>query len=215
MTPSPRLTEFQLEVTRTFFELPSSGGFLLGGGAGLLAAGLTDRPTHDLDFFRSTKSVTAARDEFESAVTARGWTVRRLRDHEDFVRLQVTASETLLVDLCLDSPPVRAATMTIAGPTFDPDELAGRKVVALFGRAEARDFSDVQALLAHYGKDELLALAREVDEGFETVVFAEMLRSVSRHPDEALTSGGATAAEVRGTFITWADELQKPTAEGS
>lgn len=43
------LTAFQVEVARLFFGLPASEGFLLAGGGALLASGLTDRPTHDLD----------------------------------------------------------------------------------------------------------------------------------------------------------------------
>jgi hypothetical protein len=45
------LSAFQLEVARLFFALPASQGFLLAGGAALLAQPLTARPTEDLDFF--------------------------------------------------------------------------------------------------------------------------------------------------------------------
>jgi hypothetical protein len=45
------LPAFQLEVARVFFALPASNGFLLAGGAALLAKHLTARPTEDLDFF--------------------------------------------------------------------------------------------------------------------------------------------------------------------
>jgi hypothetical protein len=44
------LTDFQTEITRLFFSLPASNGFLLAGGGALLATGLTARPTQDLDF---------------------------------------------------------------------------------------------------------------------------------------------------------------------
>ena len=47
----PGLPPFQLEVARMFFALPASRGFLLAGGAALLAQRLTARPTEDLDFF--------------------------------------------------------------------------------------------------------------------------------------------------------------------
>ena len=47
----PDLSAFQLEVARLFFTLPASQGFLLAGGAALLAQHLTARPTEDLDFF--------------------------------------------------------------------------------------------------------------------------------------------------------------------
>lgn len=39
------LTDFQLEVARSFFALPASDGFLLAGGGTLLANGLTDDVT--------------------------------------------------------------------------------------------------------------------------------------------------------------------------
>jgi hypothetical protein len=40
-----------MEVARLFFALPGSAGFLLAGGAALVAQHLTTRPTEDLDFF--------------------------------------------------------------------------------------------------------------------------------------------------------------------
>ena len=72
---SPELTAFQLEVTRLFFRLPESKGFLLAGGAALLAQHLTTRPTEDLDFFTAAERghVPAARDALESATRQRGW----------------------------------------------------------------------------------------------------------------------------------------------
>ena len=60
----PELTAFQLEAARLFFALPASSGFLLAGGAALLAQHLTARPTEDLDFFTAPERghVPAARD---------------------------------------------------------------------------------------------------------------------------------------------------------
>ena len=60
----PDLSAFQLEVARLFFALPDSRGFLLAGGATLLAQHLTTRPTEDLDFFTAPEGghVPAARD---------------------------------------------------------------------------------------------------------------------------------------------------------
>jgi hypothetical protein len=48
---APALTEFQREVARLFFSLPESDGYLLAGGAALVASELTARPTQDLDLF--------------------------------------------------------------------------------------------------------------------------------------------------------------------
>jgi hypothetical protein len=52
----PDLPAFQLEVARLFFALPASQGFLLAGGAALLAQHLTARPTEDLDFFHRPRA---------------------------------------------------------------------------------------------------------------------------------------------------------------
>jgi hypothetical protein len=205
--PRDGLTSVQLELAHVFFALDASNGFVLAGGAALLASELTSRPTEDLDFFQSAPSVVRARDELEAAAINRGWRVKRIRDHESFSRLQIDASETVLVDLCMDSPPIRTPVITVAGPTFAPDELAGRKVVALFDRAEARDFADVFDLLRRYGKNELLGLAREIDGGFDRAVFVDMLRSIERHDDYLLAVGGAEPAAVRAAFLAWAAEL--------
>ena len=77
---SPELTAFQLEVARLFFGLPESKGFLLAGGAALLAQHLTTRPTEDLDFFTALERghVPAARDALESAARQRGWGTERI-----------------------------------------------------------------------------------------------------------------------------------------
>src|SRR2546423_9895977 len=134
MTDPGPLSAFQQEVASVFFDLAASEGFLLAGGAALVANQLTTRPTQDLDFFRSTSTVTAARDELEQAAAERGWPARRIRDEATFVRLLIEGPETVLVDLCLDSPPIRPPVKTPLGPTFAPDELAARKVIAVFDR---------------------------------------------------------------------------------
>jgi hypothetical protein len=66
----PGLPPFQLEVAQMFFTLPASRGFLLAGGAALLAQHLTARPTEDLDFFTAPECghVPAARDALGARV---------------------------------------------------------------------------------------------------------------------------------------------------
>src|SRR2546423_2867012 len=207
MTDPGPLSAFQQEVASVFFDLAASEGFLLAGGAALVANQLTTRPTQDLDFFRSTSTVTAARDELEQAAAERGWAASRIRDEATFVRLLIEGPETVLVDLCLDSPPIRPPVETPLGPTFAPDELAARKVIAVFDRAEARDFADLFSLLDRFPKDVLLRLANEIDPGFDIKTFGQMLRTVRRHDDSQLVSGGAPPGEVRTVCLDWATEI--------
>jgi len=132
----------------------------------------TTRPTHDLDFFTSPGrgEVPAARDEFIAAARALGWDLQIARDQPTFSRIQITGADELLVDIALDATPGHSPVASIAGPTLDPSELAGRKVIALFDRAAARDFVDVFMLSSSFGRDELLSLAAEVNASFDPQV---------------------------------------------
>lgn len=66
------LTGPQLEVLQVFFDLPESVGFVLAGGAGLLAAGISTGPTEDVDLFTTAPSVIDAGDALEDVARARG-----------------------------------------------------------------------------------------------------------------------------------------------
>lgn len=111
------------------------------------------------------------------------------------------------MDLALDAGPTLPPTLTFLGPTFDREELAGRKVVALFDRAEARDFTDVYALSATYSKDLLVTRAAQQDPGFDTSVFAQMLGSLSRFGDRDLPIALDEVPALRRFFAVWAAEL--------
>ncbi len=205
------LTDFQREVARLFFDLPQSAGFLLAGGAALIAQELSLRATQDLDFFTSAGEgdVAAARDSLEQVARDHGWTVRRVRVAPTFCRLVVSGrEEELLVDIAVDSPPGLPPVVSLAGPTYDPEELAGRKVLALFDRAEARDFVDVYALAHRYGKPLLLERAAEVDVGFDIQVFMQMLGSFDRFKDTDVPFDDVGA--LRRFFAAWHDELRSP-----
>jgi hypothetical protein len=141
----------------------------------LAAQHLTTRPTQHLDFFTrvGATNVPAARDALEIAAHEQGWSIKRIRDEATFCRPIINGADNLLVDLVLDSPPQQPATASLIGPSFAPEELAGRKVVALFDRAEARDFADVLELSGHFTKDDLLQQATLVDPILDQRIFAQ------------------------------------------
>ncbi|GGG29765.1 hypothetical protein GCM10007304_49470 [Rhodococcoides trifolii] len=60
------LTDFQTTVAHLFFTTPASDGFLLAGGAALLAQQMTTRPTQDLDFFTSAAGAVSPTPETNS-----------------------------------------------------------------------------------------------------------------------------------------------------
>jgi Nucleotidyl transferase AbiEii toxin, Type IV TA system len=144
------LTPLQVRAARLFFTLPASAGFAVAGGAALIARGLITRPTQDVDLFLldirlSTVALAAA--AFENAMDHQGWTHTRIRNHPEFIRPSIAdGHDSLVVHLGRDSPAAEATGPTQLGPTLSPRDLAARKTLALFGRAEPRDFADVHDL---------------------------------------------------------------------
>ena len=203
------LTDFQIAVARLFFGLAASDGFVLAGGAALVVSGLTTRPTEDLDLFgeRGRAQVTAASAQFTAAATERGWVVSPVQVSDSFVRLHVQGEEELRVDIAIDVAPNHPVVVSIVGPTYDPEELAGRKLVALFDRAEARDFADVFVLARRFDLDLMLARAGEVEQGLDRLVLASMIRSISRFSDDELPINPGEVSELRTFFARWADQL--------
>lgn len=74
--------------------------------------------------------------QLRTAALERGWEFEALHESEMFVRLRLASSDTLLVDLATDVAPGRPPHLTVVGPTFDQEELAGRELLALFDRAK-------------------------------------------------------------------------------
>lgn len=205
------LTTFQVDVARIFFGLKASGGYLVAGGAALLACNLIARPTEDLDLFASTPitSVIEAKTAFVGALERRGYKVTVLQDGSTFCRMVVERSpEDVLVDLAIDSPPRSAPTVTLLGPTLAPLELAGRKLLALFGRAEARDFADVYVLAQRFGKDALLEQAEALDAGFGRDVLAQMMGTLGRFADDEIPLAASELPAAKVFFTAWAKELR-------
>lgn len=208
------LTPLQVSAARLFFSLPQSVGFAVAGGAALIARGLIQRPTRDVDLFlldTAVSTVAAAAAAFETAIYRRGWSHKRVIDQQDFVRLMISDDrEDLIVDLGRDSPAAEPVGTTDLGPTLSSRDLAARKTLALFGRAEARDFADVYALADIYGRDRLLKWAADDDPGFDRQVFADMLASMDRLTDEDLPVDAPTVPALRAYFRNWTAELTEP-----
>lgn len=212
------LTPLQVQATQLFFSLPGSAGFAVAGGVALIARGLIQRSTRDVDLFlveTDASTLAAAVAAFETAMDGQGWSHRRALDQQDFVRLAITdGRESLVIDLGRDSPPAETADSTELGPTLSSRDLAARKTLALFGRAEARDFTDVYDLAQRYGRDRLLGWAAEDDAGFDRQVFADMLATIDRFADDDFPASSAQASAVRAYFDEWAAELQAPSQDG-
>lgn len=206
------LTIFQIEVAHTFFRLNASEGYVVAVGAALVASELIRRRTQDLDLFTSAPvvSIFAAKESFLKAISRRRWTVTVIHDSPTLCRLVVIdRDDEVLVDLAVDSPPHLPATTTLLGPTLAPLELAGRKLLALLGRAEARDFADVCVLAERFGEDALLIEARVADPGFDKHVLAQMMTTLDRFFRRRNPGSAEIVPEIRLFFARWAGELSR------
>jgi hypothetical protein len=114
-----------------------------------------------------------------------------------------------LVDLAVDSPPHDRPTVTVLGPTLAPLELAGRKLLALFGRAEARDFADVYVLAERFGTQALIEEAQTLDAGFDLDVLAQMIGTIGRFGEDEIPLAEEQRALARRFFAEWATELRE------
>jgi hypothetical protein len=137
--------------------------------------------------------------------------------HDRLARLTVASGVTSArVELGVDwreNEPVRLAV----GPVLHPDDAVANKVCALFGRAEVRDYVDVDAILTsgRYTEAELVDLAAGHDPGFDLSWFAEALAAIDRLPDSLFQPYGLEPKDVaalRFRMTGWAARIRETDA---
>jgi len=147
------------------------------------------------------------REQFLREVEVRGWKCDVLQSDPVFARLLVKGADAVLVDIAIDVAAQYPPQFSILGPTFNYEELAGRKLLALFDRAEARDFADVFVLAQHFGKELLLVRASEIEISLNIDALAQMMRSIVRLSDWELPIDESLLKDLRFFFEEWANEL--------
>ena len=176
-----------------------SRGFALAGGSALVALGVVDRLTRDLDAFIAAEPRNPPGDvrplarSFTSALTAEGWTVQLVRDHITFARLLATLDgETIEVDLAVDSPPLFPLQQVDGIPALTAEDLATRKVLA-----------------TRLGRPECIAWAQQLDSGVSEHDVADAFMRLERLGDDELPCVPAKRAAVRTWFVDWTTELRR------
>lgn len=205
------LDPLQERIARLALSMPGAEGLALAGGGAMLAHGLVDRPTQDVDLFSPDADIAGLASTLVARLSDAGFTVAVEARGETYARLTVTESSggVCKVELARDAR-IRRPVHLEVGPVVDVEEIAADKVLALFDRAAARDFVDVAALLRRFDADRLLRLAAEKDRGFDLPHFAHALRRVQRFDDEDFAALGLAAddiAAIRADAVAWADAL--------
>lgn len=209
------LTRLQEKVAKIVLSAAEPYEFALAGGAGLVAAGLSARPTEDLDAF--SWAVTDVREAAEAVIAALeigGFDVERERCGSNFVRMFATDADDLRrrrqvkIELGRDYiawPPID----TRLGRVLCSRDLSANKVLALFSRIRPRDLCDVAILSTQCDLEQVLLDARTKDLGFSRSILAEMIHMVMAEPDSEWPTT-LNSETVRG----FGDQLAKALEEG-
>lgn len=211
-----RLTALQREAARLLFGLPESAGFALAGGSALVALGVIDRPTRDLDAFIAAQHSDPPGDvnplvrAYKSALVGHGWSVELIRRHATFARLVAALDgETIEIDLAVDSPPLFPIEHVNDIPTLAAEDLAARKILAVLDRAEGRDFTDLWILAQRCGRDKCIVWAQQLDPGVTDSSIAHAFDQLARLRDDELPCQRREQPDVRQWFAQWSTDLRR------
>lgn len=194
-------------------------GFALAGGNALIAHGIIDRPTQDVDVFSDEEgAVEAAAGAVQGALREAGFDADRRDDTEDLADVFygigeglaewiVTASdgEQMMLQLAYFDRTRNPVIMDV-GPVLDLEDVVGGKVCALASRAEPRDYVDTSAALRRYSIEQVIGFARRLDPGLTDRDFADAGRRLDQWGDGVFRPFGLGPREVlrlRKRFAAW------------
>lgn len=207
------LTPLQQRLLDAIGQLPEAAGFALAGGAALIVRGTVDRRTNDLDFFIGRADVEADTictmvAAVERALGEAGIGSQREVVSDTFARLTVvTEHEECRIDLAVDVR-IRPVEQDPQVALVSLEELAADKILALFGRAAARDYQDVAALRRHFSWTVLFELAREKDSGFSLERFLEAVAAFDRLDADEFDTSRAGYERLRAEVAAWPSEIR-------
>jgi predicted nucleotidyltransferase component of viral defense system len=212
------VSEFHREVAAVALRAAAPHGFALGGGNALIAHGIIDRFTQDVDVFSDEQGgVEAAADAVEAALREAGFGTER-RDKtgladifyglgEGLAEWIVTGpdGEQMMLQMAYFDRARRPVTMDV-GPVLDLEDVIGGKVCALASRIEPRDYVDTAAALERYSMEQMIGFARRLDPGLTDRDFADAVRRLDQWGDgvfELFGLGPEDVAALRARFAAW------------
>jgi len=208
------------EVAAVALRAAARYGFALGGGNALIAYGVVDRATEDVDLFTDREhGVAAAADAVEAALRAAGYTAERQDKTAGLAEVFEGMGEGL-AEWIITTPDGREMMLQMAyfdrghqpvlmefGPVLDLDDVLGGKVAALASRAVERDYIDVAAALTRgYSVAQLTGLAAALDPGLTAEDLADAGQRLDRLSDDRFARYGLTPEDVtrlRERFAAW------------
>jgi hypothetical protein len=214
------VSELHREVAAVALRAAARYGFALGGGNALIAYGIIERPTQDVDVFSDEQGgVEAAADAVEAALRDAGFGAER-RDKTGGLSDIFYGMGEGLAEWIVTAPGGQQMTLQMSyfdrarspvrkdvGPVLALEDAIGGKVCALASRAEPRDYIDTAATLRRgYTPEQLIGFARRLDPGLTERDFADAGRQLDRMPDEVFAQyelGPREVAGLRERFAAW------------
>jgi hypothetical protein len=211
--------EFQRRVATIALAACRELGFALAGGQALIAHGIVNRATEDIDIFtddregvrRASHTVTAALIAAGYAVSpcqrwpsltgclpasATTWPSWRSEAATTIVRVQLARFDRHRAPVVMD-----------IGPVLHVDDVLGSKVATLAARAEPRDYIDVAAALRVRTADDLRRLARQADPTVSDEELRAAMTRLDRLDDSVFTDlyglSKEAADALRSAFADW------------
>jgi hypothetical protein len=213
------VSKFHGQVAAIALRAAAPHGFALGGGNALIAHGVIDRATQDVDVFSDEQGgVAAAADAVDAALRDAGFGTER-RDEtasladifygigEGLAEWIITApgGEQMLLQLAYFDRSRTPVVMDV-GPVLDLEDVVGGKMCALASRVEPRDYVDVAAALGRYGRKQMIGFARRLDPGLTDSDFADAARRLDKWGDGVFAPFRLSPADVallRARFASW------------
>lgn len=183
------LTPFQRKVLKAFTELEESKAFYLTGGTALSAFYLAHRLSEDFDLFTSEEPlISIVARKFKSALENLAIHVQEIRSFSSFWEAVAReGAESFKIQLAYDSPYMLSALDEKDGLRIHSfEDIAAGKLLALYGRAEERDFIDIYCIVRD-GKislETLTELAKRKDPGLDEYYLAIAFEQSEKIPDD-------------------------------
>jgi len=182
------LTPFHKRILRVFASLEESRAFYFTGAMALSAYHLRHRVSADIDIFCPEENlIPIVARKLPAAFGREGIDARVIRSFGSFWEAVLRqGTEEIRFQLAYDSPFHLAEFAEHDGVyVHSLDDLAAGKLLALFARAEERDFVDVYLLVQEkgYTVDRLIELARRKDPGVDDYYLALAFEQAGRLPD--------------------------------
>ncbi len=213
------VSRFHGQVATIALRAAASHGFALGGGNALIAHGIIDRATQDVDVFSDQEGgVDAAADAVEAALRDAGFGTER-RDKTggledlfcgmgeglaEWIVFAPNGEQMLLQMAYFDR--ARSPVIMDVGPVLDLEDVVGGKMCALASRVEPRDYVDTAAAMGHYSMEQMIGFARRLDPGLTDRDFADAVQRLDQWGDGVFAPfglGPADVAELRARFVAW------------